>query len=436
MERFCYFDRHASPLQSEPTTANPHGLNLMPRSQPDFHRLRSDFPALQREFNGLPLIYFDGPAGSQVPGHVIGALSDVYTSHNANTHGQFVTSLENDQMIEDARRAVASFLGAKQASSISFGANMTSLAFALSRAFARRFAPGEEVVITQLDHEANRAPWLALEERGVVVREVRLRPDGTLDEEDLRAQVTPKTRLVALGLASNALGTVNNAALARELSARVGAWLLLDAVHYAPHFLIDVEALQPDFLLCSAYKFYGPHVGILYCREGLLEQLEPDRLRTQDKRAPFRIETGTQNHAAIAGVLAAIDYLASIAEGDSLRGRLISAFQHIGGHERELASVLWERLRADARVTLYGPPFSAERRAPTVSFTMDGLSATEVSRRLAAKGIFTWDGHFYAIRAMEVLGLHERGGVTRMGMCLYNTMDEVERVVAAVREIR
>jgi cysteine desulfurase family protein (TIGR01976 family) len=397
--------------------------------------LRADFPSLHRQFNGHPLIYFDGPAGTQVPGHVIGALTYVYTSHNANTHGQFVTSHENDQMLASARRGVATFLGAKSASTISFGANMTSLAFALSRAFARRFTPGDEVIITALDHEANRAPWLALEERGIVVREVRLRPDGTLDEVQFRSLISPRTRLVAVGMASNLLGTVNNIALARELSSAVGAWLLLDAVHFAPHFLIDVEALQTDFLLCSAYKFYGPHVGILYAREGLLDQLEPDRLRTQDPRAPYRIETGTLNHAAIGGVLAAIEYIASIADGNSLRGRLASAFQHLGGHERQLASTLRDELAQLSRVTIYGPPFGDSLRAPTISFTMEGLTATEIAKRLAAKGICTWDGHFYAIQAVESLGLLEQGGLVRMGMALYNTIEEVHDVVAAVRGI-
>jgi cysteine desulfurase family protein (TIGR01976 family) len=290
-------------------------------------------------------------------------------------------------------------------------------------------------VITELDHEANRGPWLGLGEKGVVVREVRLQPDGRLDEEDLRRKVGPRTRLLAVGGASNALGTVNDLALARRLSHDVGAWLLVDAVHYAPHFPIDVEALDADFLLCSAYKFYGPHVGLLYSRPGLLDRLPVDRLRTQDVSAPERIETGTLNHAALAGVKAAIDYVASWGTGAGLRQRLVSSMERIGVHEHRLAADYHRRASAIAGVRVWGPDFSAARRAPTVSITIEGVPASAAARRLGERGVLVWDGDFYAARPVEVLGLVERGGLLRMGVSMYNTATEIDRLVAGVAEI-
>lgn len=395
---------------------------------------RDDFPSLRRTLNGQPLAYLDGPAGSQVPRPVLEAMERYYTTMNANTHGVFVTSAESDAMLEEARTAVAAFLGSGSGATISFGANMTTLTFALSHALGRLFRAGDEVVVTELDHEANRGPWLSLVERGVLIREIALRPDGTLDPDDMRAKIGPRTRLVAMGLASNALGTVNDVALARELSRRVGAWLLLDAVHYAPHFSVDVRALDTDFLLCSAYKFYGPHVGVLYCREGLLDTLPADRLRTQTQRAPYLIETGTLNHAAIAGVKAAVEYLASLGQGPGFRSRLVDALGRIGAHERALAEKLHRGLSSMQGVTVQGPSFSGQR-APTVSFTTDRWTAGEVCVALAEAGICAWDGHFYAIRAIEKLGLLERGGVTRLGVLLYNSEEEVDRVLRRVGEI-
>jgi cysteine desulfurase family protein (TIGR01976 family) len=396
---------------------------------------RPDFPSLRRDFQGRPLVYFDGPGGTQVPRQVIEAITRYYTTCNSNTHGSFVTTRESDHLIAETRRSVAAFLGARGPQCISLGANMTTLNFALSHAVGRSLRVGDEVLITQLDHEANRGPWLTLKERGVVVKEVILKKDGTLDYDDLRGKVGSKTRLLAIGMASNALGTVNDIALARELTSKVGALLMLDAVHYAPHFSIDVEAIDVDLLICSAYKFYGPHVGILYARDGLLNGLETDRLRTQDQDAPYRIETGTLNHAAIAGVHAAVEYIASIGTGDGLRARLVNALQLIGEHERSLAAAFYEGLQALPGVTIYGQPFGAGQRAPTVSFTIGNLSAEEVCRNLAERGFCTWDGHFYALRAIEVLGLLERGGVTRVGISLYNTADEIARLLAEVKHI-
>lgn len=408
----------------------------MRHAEPAFLRCRDEFPALARRQDGQPLAFFDGPGGTQVPRPVIEAIADHYRQGTANTHGQFATSEATDALIEATRSAVAALLGAPDGRCISFGANMTSLAFALSRALGRGVRPGDEVVITQLDHEANRGPWQALTERGAVIREVALRPDGTLDPEDFARQVTPRTRLVAVGYASNLLGTVNDLALARRLSQAVGAHLLVDAVHGAPHFPLDVAALDADFLLCSAYKFYGPHVGILYARPGLLDTLEPDRLSTVDQAAPTRIETGTLNHAALAGVQAAIAFLAGFGEGPDLRARLQVALARIEARERELAQRYAEGAAALPGVTVLGPGFDAGRRAPTVAITLAGLQPTEAARQLGARGVLVGDGHFYAARAVQVLGLAERGGVLRAGMALYTTEAEVDRLLQGLAELK
>ena len=403
-------------------------------TEDECRRCRKDFPSLARTVDGYPLAFLDGPAGTQVPRSVIDAISRYYETSNANSHGEFPTSRETDRLLSETREAVAAFLGAPSWQSISFGQNMTTLNFALSHALGRAMEPGDEVVITQLDHEANRGPWLGLVERGMVIREVALKADGRLDYDDLERQITERTRLVALGLASNALGTVNDVARARELSNRVGAWLLLDAVHHAAHFLVDVVALDCDFLLCSAYKFYGPHVGLLYSRPGLLDRLQTDRLRTQEGEAPFRIETGTLNHAALAGVKAAVEYIASWGEGATLRERVVSAMEGIAAWEHALGRQYYEAVRQIPGVTVWGPDFSG-RRAPTVSITIDGVPAVDAAKRLGAKGLQVWDGHFYALRAIEALGLAERGGVLRTGVVMYNTREEIERLVAGVAEI-
>ena len=400
-------------------------------------RCRADFPSLARRDEGgrLPLAFLDGPAGTQVPGAVIEAIAGYYRTCNANTHGQFATSRESDAMIAAARETVATFLGAPSGRTISFGQNMTTLCYSLSHALGRELAAGDEVVITQLDHEANRGPWIGLRERGVNVKEVRLGPDGRLDYEDMAAKVGPRTHVVAMGLSSNALGTVNDAALARTLARKVGALLVLDAVHYAPHFPVDVAALDADYLLCSAYKFYGPHVGILYARPGLLEKLDPDRLRTQDQTAPERFETGTLNHAALAGVKAAIEYMAAWGDGATLRERVVSAVSSIAEHEHNLASRYDETVRYIPGVRRWGVGFEEGPRAPTVSITIEGVTAEAAARRLGDQGVLVWDGNFYALRPIEVLGLVDRGGVLRAGFSMYNTAEEVDRLLTGVAEI-
>ena len=397
----------------------------------DCARCRRDFPSLARTVDGVPLAFLDGPAGTQVPEPVIAAMYEYYRTSNANTHGEFPTSRETDRLLQETRETVAAFLGAPSGREISFGQNMTTLTYSLSYALARQMAPGDEIVITQLDHEANRGPWLNLQERGMVIREVALRKDGRLDPEDLARQVTPKTRLVALGIASNALGTVTDATLARRLSREVGAWLLLDAVHYAAHLPLDVVALDADFLVCSAYKFYGPHVGILYARPGLLDRLPTDRLRVQDEEGPARIEMGTLNHAALIGVKAAVEYIASWGEGGSLRERIVSAMNGIAGWEHEVGAYYHDNVRCIPGVTVWGPDFSGPR-APTISITIDGVPAQDAARALGQRGIQVWDGHFFAIRPVEALGLLDRGGLLRTGIVMYNTREEVDRLLEGI----
>lgn len=401
----------------------------------DTPKVRSQFPSLHRLHQSKPLVFLDGPAGTQVPQSVIDAISHYYQNSNANTHGEFLTTNETDRVVNQMRESVAALLGAEGPHTISIGQNMTTLNFALARGIARSLKPGDEVLITQLDHEGNRGPWLMLRDFGVVVREVRLLSNGKLDYEDMEAKLNERTRLVAMGLASNAIGTVNNVKLARELTYRYGAWLLLDAVHYAPHFSINVQELGCDFLLCSAYKFYGPHVGLLYARPGLLDRINTDRLRTAGQAAPDKMETGTLNHAAIAGVTAAVDFLATLGSGYSLREKLENAYQHIGAHERSLAKHLHDGLLAVPGVKIAGQDFSAPHRAPTVSFTLEGKTATEVCKQLAAEQVFAWDGHFYAIRAIETLGLLEKGGVTRIGMAVYNTKEEIDFTLRLIKKL-
>jgi hypothetical protein len=396
---------------------------------------RSNFPSLQGTMkNGAPYVFMDGPAGTQVPAQVINAISGYYLHKNANSHGQFITSSLTDAVVDETRSSMACFLGANHGGEISLGANMTSLAFSLSRAFARLFQPGDEVLITQLDHEGNRGPWLALREKGVIVREVRLLPEGRLDYEDFESKINERTRLVAVGFSSNILGTVNDLKKIRYLSHQVGAWLLVDAVHGAPHFSLDVKALDCDFLLCSAYKFYGPHVGILYAREGLLDRLPTDRLRTAGQAAPDSIETGTPNFAAFAGVTAAIEFLESNGTGQSKRERLVRAMEMIHEHEMGLFIKLYRGLEAIEGIQLWGLPPDIIDRAPTLSFSVLNEKPDQFCSYLGENGVFAWNGHFYALRTVEILGLRAKDGVVRMGISAYTSSDEVDKVLEIVKK--
>jgi len=396
-------------------------------------RSRQDFPALTANPG---LAFLDGPGGSQVPRAVVDAIASVYASCNVNTHGNFAPSREVDRRMANARSVVAAFLGAESGSCISFGQSMTTLSFNLSAAIGRTLQKDDEVLITQLDHEGNRGPWLGLEERGVVVREVRLLESGELDAADMAAKITPRTKLFAIGASANSLGTVNDLALARRLTRQVGALLVIDAVHYAPHFVVDVQALDTDFLLCSGYKFYGPHVGVLYSRPGALDGLPTDRLSVQDPAAPYRIETGTLNHAAIDGVRAAVEYIAGWGRGATLRERIVDAMTHISAYEHELAKAYHDAVRAIPGVRVWGPDFAAGRaRAPTVSITLGKATAAEAATALGNQGICVWDGDFYAARPVQVLGLAERRGLLRTGISMYNTRDELNRLLAGIEQL-
>jgi cysteine desulfurase family protein (TIGR01976 family) len=401
----------------------------------DSGRCRRDFPALQRLVNGLEPAFLDGPGGSQVPSAVIDAMVEVYHTCNVNTHGSFPPSREVDRRMQRARETVAAFLGAAGPQCISFGQNMTTLNFALSAALGGTLGAGDEVVITQLDHEANRGPWLRLQDRGVLIREVKLTAAGELDAADMAAQITPRTKLMAIGASSNALGTVNDIALARRLTHAVGALLVVDAVHYAPHFPVDVQAMDADFLLCSGYKFYGPHVGILYSKPGALDPLPTARLRVQDSAAPYRIETGTLNHAAIDGVRAAVEYLAGWGSGTTLRQRIVDAMHGISAYEHGLASLYHDRVGRLPGVRLFGPGFTSRARAPTVSITLDNHPAAAAASALGAQGVYVWDGHFYAARAVESLGLAERGGLLRTGISMYSSEADVSRALAGIEKL-
>jgi cysteine desulfurase family protein (TIGR01976 family) len=402
----------------------------------DSVRCRRDFPALNRvRDDGLKLSYLDGPGGSQVPQAVIDAIADVYGSCNVNTHGNFPPSIEVDRRMQHAREVMAAFLGAESGSCISFGQNMTTLNYALSAAIGHTLSRGDQVLVTQLDHEANRGPWTRLQEQGVVVEEVRLLPTGRLDLADMQAKVNARTKLFAIGASSNALGTVNDIKLARRLTAAVGALLIVDAVHYAPHFPLDVQDLGLDFLLCSAYKFYGPHVGVLYSRPGALDALPTNRLAVQDPNAPYRIETGTLNHAAIDAARAAVEYLAGWGSGATLRERIVDAMNGISAYEHQLARYYYEAVGRIPGVKVWGPDFTDRARAPTVSITLPSVTADQAARALGREGICVWDGHFYAARALEILGLTERGGLLRAGVSMYSTPEDLERLLAGIRRL-
>jgi cysteine desulfurase family protein (TIGR01976 family) len=365
---------------------------------------------------------------------VVEAMNDYLYHHNANTHWAYPTSEETDAIIDSARSALADFLNAGP-TEIVFGANMTTLTFHLARALGGSYDRNDEILATELDHHANIAPWRALEkERGVKVRMVKMIPEtGELDWDDFSRQLTDRTKLVAIGAASNALGTLNDVRRAAKLAHSLGAQIFVDAVHYAPHGLIDVRDWDCDFLACSAYKFYGPHIGILYGRHALLGSLDFPKLIPAPDSAPERAETGTQNHEGIAGAAAAVDFLASLAPGATRRERLRAAFQQL--HERgdALVTRLWTGLAEIERIRLYGPPPGAPR-TPTVAFTVNGLPSIEVAKKLVQRGLFLSHGDFYAMTVVERLG-QGADGLVRAGCTCYTTSQEVDRLLAGVRTL-
>ena len=396
--------------------------------------IRKHFPALERVHNGYPVAYFDGPGGTQVPRHVVEQMSDYLYHHNANTHWAYPTSAETDAAIERAREVCAEFLNASP-SEIAFGANMTTLTFHLSRALGLNYEAGDEIVVTELDHHANIDPWRRLAvERGVTIRTVRMDTvTGQLDWEDLERFVGPKTKLVAIGAASNALGTINNVEAAIGLAHNAGALVFVDAVHYAPHALVDVQKLDCDFLGMSAYKFYGPHIGVLFAKRVLLEQIDFPKLVPAPDYAPENAETGTQNQEGMVGAGAAIDYLASLGGHADRRESLRSAFTEIHARNMKLFTRLWEALTSMPRVTVYGPPPDAPR-TPTIAFTIEGCTSTDAARRFAEKGLFLSHGDFYAATVIERLGL-EPEGLIRAGCACYTTEEEIDRLIEAVTDL-
>jgi cysteine desulfurase family protein (TIGR01976 family) len=396
--------------------------------------IRARFPALSRRHADRAIAYFDGPGGTQVPQEVVDAVGDYLLHHNANTHWRYPTSEETDRLLARAREILADFLGASPAEMV-FGANMTTLAFHLGRALGRGWGAGDEIVVTELDHHANLAPWQALaRERGVTLRTVPVVPaTGGLDWPGLERAFTPRTRLLAIGAASNALGTITDVSRACDLARAAGALSFVDAVHYAPHALVDVRAIGCDFLACSAYKFYGPHVGVLYGRRDRLEALDAPKLAPAPDSAPERLETGTLNHEGIVGAGAAVEFLASLARGGSRRDRLARAYGVLHQRGQELVTRLWSGLEGVRGVRLYGPP-PGRPRTPTVAFTVEGRTTDEVATALAAEGVFVSNGDFYATTVVERLGLSEHG-LVRAGCACYTTADEIDRLVDGVRRL-
>ena len=399
----------------------------------DLQAVRRQFPALDLNVEGQRVVYLDNPAGTQVPQRVIDRTSDYWRTMNANHGGVFATSQRSDALVAEVRTAAATFLNAASADEVVFGPNMTTLTFAFSRAIGRELRPGDEIVVTRLEHDANVSPWLALQERGVIVRFVDIDvPECTLNMGDLQRQLGPRTRLVAVTHASNAVGTIPELAEVSRLAHAAGAWVWVDAVHYGPHGPIDVRAIDCDFLVCSSYKFYGPHQGVLYGRRELLEGLRPYKVRPASDEVPTRWETGTQNHECLAGLLGALEYLAELGGAERVvRPALEAAMDRIRAHERALAARLIDGLQQIGGIQLYGitAPEDLDHRVPTVSLTWPPHRPEALARWLGDHQVFTWHGDHYATEVISRLGLAEHGGTLRIGIAHYNTASEVDLVL-------
>ena len=422
----------------------------------DLSAYRRYFPSLKQEVNGKPAIYFDNPGGTQVALQVVDAMVAYFLEANANSHGAFLTSKRTDEVIANARGAIADFLYASSPKEIVFGPNMTTLTFAFSRAIGKTLRPGDEIVVTVLDHDANVAPWLALQESGVVIRRVDVHPENvTLDMEDMRAKISERTKLVAVGYASNAVGSINDVATIIRWAHEAGALAWIDAVQFAPHGPIDVQALDADFLVCSSYKFFGPHLGILYGKAEHLERFPAYKVRPSSNEIPERWETGTLNHEGLAGLVGVIDYMAMLGReqsesyGDAFRtdvgerlysGRQLElkiAMQAMMDYERGLSAQLLAGLREVKGMQIYGitSPQDYALRVPTVACNIEGHSPEELAEYLADEGIFAWNGNYYALGIMERLGLEEHGGALRLGMAHYNTAEEIDGVLECLERL-
>jgi cysteine desulfurase family protein (TIGR01976 family) len=408
----------------------------------DLSWVRSQFPSLAQTVNGQPAVFLDGPGGTQVPQRVIDAISDYLARNNANTGGAYQTSRNTDRMIAEARAAMGDFLNC-DADEVVFGPNMTTLTYALSRAIGRELGPGDEIVLTLLDHDANFSPWRALEEKGVTIRTTKFNPaDCTLDMHDLGRKITSRTRLVAVGYASNAVGTINNVAEVVRLVRQAGALSYIDSVHYAPHGAIDVRALGCDFLVCSTYKFFGPHMGVLYGKREHLKRLRPYKVRPNTDNIPNCWEWGTPNHECIAGIKACVDYWEELGRQakpavSSRREAILAAHEATHPHERAMTEKMIEGLLAIPGLKLYGisDPRRFEHRCATIAVRIDGHTPIELATKLGERGFFTWDGNYYALNVTEQLDVERLGGFLRIGLVHYNTMQEVERLLEALREI-
>ncbi len=408
----------------------------------DLDWVRAQFPSLAQTVKGQPATFLDGPGGTQVPQRVIDAISDYLKRDNANTCGAYATSRHTDAMIAGARSAMADFLGCDP-DEIVFGPNMTSLTFAISRSIGRELGPGDEIVLTHLDHDANVSPWRALEERGVTIRIAEIHEDDcTLDMDDLARKITDRTKLVAVGYASNAVGTINDVAKIIRLAHQRGAMAYIDAVHYAPHGPIDVRALDCDFLVCSTYKFFGPHMGVLYGKRQHLQRLQPYKVRANTNAIPNRWEWGTLNHECIAGISACVDYLADLgrhvnSSASTRRAALLAGYDAIQKHERGLMESLIRGLLAIPGLKLYGisDPKRFDQRCPTIAVRIKGHAPLELATQLGERGFFTWDGNYYALSLTERLDVEKDGGFLRIGLAHYNTAEEVERLLAVLGQI-
>jgi len=404
---------------------------------------RAQFPSVQLEMDGTPVLYLDNPAGTQVPQQTIDGITTYLRTSNANQGGSFLTSRRTDEMIAEARENMAAFLGAASPRQIAFGTNMTTLTYDISRALARDYSPGDEIIVTELDHDANVTPWMDLAERGLVVRHLPVHIDDcTLDLETLASLLSPRTRLVAATYASNAVGTISEIKQIARMAHEAGALVWVDSVHYAPHGPIDVQDLDIDYLVCSAYKFFGPHLGIFYGRAELLERLRAYHLRPASHEVPERFETGTKNHECLAGLNGTFAYLSELGRranpgATDLSSSLLSAMTSIRAYESTLSAALLEGFSMIPGLRIYGisDPARISERVPTLAINLGDKPAPETSAALAERGIFTWSGNYYALDIIQRLGLEGRGGAVRIGAVHYNTFNEIDRLVEDLKAI-
>jgi cysteine desulfurase family protein (TIGR01976 family) len=413
----------------------------------DVEEIRAQFPALMREINGFPVAYLDGPGGVQLPQRVVDKVTDYLVNHNANIHGVFATTVETDAMIVDARKTFADFFGCSW-EEVSFGANSTTMNFNLAHALARDMVAGDEILITDIDHEANRGPWEILAERGIVVREAKVdTATCTVDLADFKSKLTSRTKVAAFNYASNGVGTISPV---REMVAwahAVGAVTVVDAVHYALHGPIDVVEIDTDYLFCSAYKFFGPHVGILFAKKDRMEALRTIKVGDQENWAPLKFETGTLNHEGIAGAAEAVEFIAAIgskhlqdyigelpADASPRRQAVIAGMLALEAYEQPIAAYFLAELAKIKKIHVYGPP-EDHPRTSTVTFSVDGVHPRQVAEKLAEKGIFVWDGNFFATKLIRVLGFEESGGLVRIGLAPYNTLAEIDRTLEILRQL-